>query len=270
MIVQPDFLDHWKTTRLVELTGEPTAPLAVLRLWAHCQQRKAWRFENMGPDVLKAICRWPNDAKKFYDAMKKSGFIVTKDKKLTVHDWSEVNASLITSWENGRKHKGNRTTGGIPADNRRDIQSVSDKTDKTDQIDERREDKTDQTDQTDQTEGSRGEGLDGEDPPPPVSGSDVLKAGEMLSSFSGLESVRFLCGGKKTKPATKTLESLVGRLPEDEVKKACAYVYALKLDGRLRKDPAALLTSMLTKAASAPPDTVSAAEILNGVAAIPR
>jgi hypothetical protein len=96
---------------------------------------------------------------------------------------------------------------------------------------------------------SGGDGPEGESPDiPPVSDPESARAAEILSSYSVLESVRYLCGNSKIKPATKTLEELAQNVPEAEARKICAYVYALRLAGRLKKGAGALLTSMMTKA----------------------
>ncbi len=41
MIIDPDFPDHWKTRMLVgALNNDETAPVYLLRLWGHCQNRR--------------------------------------------------------------------------------------------------------------------------------------------------------------------------------------------------------------------------------------
>lgn len=104
MIVQPDFPDHWKTRLLVEITGDPAAPLAVIRLWAHCQNCKRGEFSNMTPAILASVCHWQNSKVKCHVALIQAGFI----KKIpsggfAVHQWAEHNAKLIANWENGAK-----------------------------------------------------------------------------------------------------------------------------------------------------------------------
>ena len=103
MIVHPDFLDHWKTQLLVQATGDKASPLMVLRLWAHCQQRRQATFQNMPPPVLKAVCRWEGDAAALFKALADAGFIEVTGDAVTVHQWAEVNATLLQSWENGKK-----------------------------------------------------------------------------------------------------------------------------------------------------------------------
>jgi len=103
MIVSPDFLDHWKTRMLTDLLNDPCAPLYVIRLWAHCQNRKTHRLPAGNPAVTKAICRAPHDAEIFHGAMMTAGFIKELDGDTVAHEWDEVNAYLINSWENGKK-----------------------------------------------------------------------------------------------------------------------------------------------------------------------
>lgn len=103
MIVDPDFLDHWRTRMVVDaLDDDEMAPLCILRLWAHCQARKSDRFE-MPTAGLKAQCRYKGDAQKFEQALSEAGFVERDGKELHVLGWAEQNASLIAAWENGAK-----------------------------------------------------------------------------------------------------------------------------------------------------------------------
>lgn len=104
MIVQPDFLDHWKTQMLVDLSEDEASPLMVLRLWGHCQQRKSSRFVDLTPSALRAICRSKIPATELHGLMIECGFIHLKGRITTVHDWDCVNASLIKNWVNGQKN----------------------------------------------------------------------------------------------------------------------------------------------------------------------
>ena len=101
MIVEVDFLDHWKTRLLVRLLGTELAPLYVLRLWAHCQTRKTDRFAGWKPTVLASVCRWESDPQILWDGMTET-FIECKDGVVIAHGWGEVNASLVSAWNNGK------------------------------------------------------------------------------------------------------------------------------------------------------------------------
>jgi hypothetical protein len=108
MIIRPEFLEHYKTRRLVEITGDESAPLAVLRLWAHCQTSRRWEFPDMRPDTLAALCRWGKRKPACHVALAKAGFVDRLKKGFAAHGWHEVNAQLIQKWESGKK-------GGRPA-----------------------------------------------------------------------------------------------------------------------------------------------------------
>ena len=102
MIVEPDFLDHWKTRLLVKLTGDEAAPLMLLRLWGHCQYRKDWRFTGMNGETLSAICRSKIDGTQLLNVLNQSGFIEINGKVTVVHDWDVSNRTLVSAWRNGR------------------------------------------------------------------------------------------------------------------------------------------------------------------------
>lgn len=104
MIIEPDFVDHWKTRLLVGLLGDDElAPIYLIRLWAHCQQRKSSTFESLPTAAIKAICRFQGDAAKLEEALIGSGFAARDGTALCVLGWDEYNASLIANWTNGAK-----------------------------------------------------------------------------------------------------------------------------------------------------------------------
>lgn len=123
MIVDPDFMDHWKTRMLVDSLGfDEAAPVYVLRLWAHCQNRRKWEFEGLSAEALRAICRFKGDAELFEASMSASGFVERTESTLIVVGWEIYNSTLIAAWSNGKKGgrpvkqpKNNpRDTHGIP------------------------------------------------------------------------------------------------------------------------------------------------------------
>lgn len=143
MIVQPNFLDHWKTRLLVsELGGDEFAPFYVLRLWGHCQEQKTSRFPKLSAPSLAAICRAKTSAEQLWLAMQNSGFIRVKNGVVVVHQWDEYNAGLLTSWENGRKGGRPKKPTGNPRDTRGQPEANPLKTDREDRLD--RDDKMDE------------------------------------------------------------------------------------------------------------------------------
>lgn len=104
MIVDPDFPDHWKTRMLVDLLdSDEAAPVYLIRLWAHCQNRRISTFENLPSAALKALCRYPGHSNKLESALATSGYVRREGLMLHVCAWDEYNASLIANWSNGKK-----------------------------------------------------------------------------------------------------------------------------------------------------------------------
>lgn len=139
MIVQPDFLEHWKTRQLVELTDDEAAPLAVIRLWAHCQNSKRGCFPDMTPKQLASICRWGDRKPACHIALVNSGFVEKLSPRgYTAHEWSEHNRQLIQKWEAGKnggrpqrsENPNELPPDGKPTDNRPIIDRELDRTDR--------------------------------------------------------------------------------------------------------------------------------------------
>lgn len=103
MIIQPDFLDHWKTRLLVDLLDDPCAPIYLIRLWSHCQNRKTHRFSMGFLDVICSVCHAPHKVDVFSKALLDAGFVRIENDEVVAHDWDALNASLIANWENGAK-----------------------------------------------------------------------------------------------------------------------------------------------------------------------
>lgn len=104
MIVDPDFLDHWRTQMLADLLdGDPLAPVYIIRLWSHCQNRRDTKFSPMPAAGLKAICRYQGDADQLEAAMVEAGFIERNGDEISVPKWADYNSQLMANWENGRR-----------------------------------------------------------------------------------------------------------------------------------------------------------------------
>ena len=101
MIVDPDFFDHWRTGMVADLLQDPCAPIYIMRLWAHCQERKSDTFV-MPTRGLKAQCRFHGDAHQFESALIEAGFIIRENESIHVCGWAEKNIKLLTSSENGK------------------------------------------------------------------------------------------------------------------------------------------------------------------------
>lgn len=193
MIVEPDFLEHHKTRTLVELSGNEAAPLAVLRLWGHCQASRRWEFPDMTEAQLSVLCRWKAGKMSCHEALIESGFIkrMGRKKGFAAHQWEEKNGQLIQKWKvgklGGRPKKGEeKTFKQPPKENRpitdREPDGLETETDrkpdgnrpKTDQT---RSEKTRSEDHTPKSRsGGTGEGVEGGTP----SGSDSERSGKQF------------------------------------------------------------------------------------------
>lgn len=112
MIVHPDFLDHWKTDKFVELTGDPAAPLQILRLWGYCQMQKKSEFPEADLSRrMASICRSTRPSAEIVEFLLESGFLRREGDKLIVHDWERSNRILRSAWENGAKRFGQPSPG---------------------------------------------------------------------------------------------------------------------------------------------------------------
>lgn len=168
MIVEPDFLDHWKTRLLVRLLGTESAPIYVIRLWAHCQSRKTDRFTDWKPTVLASVCRWDADPQTLWDAMLET-YLERDGNTIIARGWAETNAGLISAWTNGklggRPKKQGKQTEPKPTENRPDNRIETGR--QTDREDKRRED--------------RGDGI--ENPQTPRGGEELVALKDRIGSW---------------------------------------------------------------------------------------
>lgn len=133
MIVKPSLLDHPKFLRLQRRLGKDSLHL-LIRIWAHCEtdcRGEVWADKD--PEYLEAVARWEGEAGFAFKAFVDAGFIAYTGGSILVHDWNEMNASLIASWTNGRtggrpSRKTHGVTHGGVNQNQADNPSVSSKT----------------------------------------------------------------------------------------------------------------------------------------------
>jgi len=101
MIVQPDFLSHWKTRKLCTRLKDKCAPLYVIRLWSFCQTSK----RDVVPadhETIAAICEYEGESKQLLSALTDCGFIEPeKNSEHVIHGWAELNQRLIHNWTVG-------------------------------------------------------------------------------------------------------------------------------------------------------------------------
>jgi hypothetical protein len=103
MIVQPNFLDHWKTNALAAKIGRLEALTALLALWSHCQNQRTWQFPH-NELMLAGICRYTGNPRVLVDTLLELNLLEkTPENDLEVHQWAETNAKLLHNWDAGKK-----------------------------------------------------------------------------------------------------------------------------------------------------------------------
>lgn len=128
MIVDPDFFEHWRTRMLVDaLGGDQMAPMYVMRIWAHCQSRRATSF-NMPAAGLRALCRFNGDAELLESSLAEAGFIQRNGAAIAAPTWAEYNAKLMANWKNGATGGRPKASEEEPTDNPRITQQEPTKT----------------------------------------------------------------------------------------------------------------------------------------------
>ena len=101
MILETDFVDHWKTQRLVYICG-PDAVLCLLRIWSYCQQRKRWQFDAAQASIIEWIGKWNGEKGLLLATLKEVGFIdEEEDGEFSMHDFENVNGKMVSNWANG-------------------------------------------------------------------------------------------------------------------------------------------------------------------------
>ena len=92
MILQPDFLYHWKVQALCGAIGRAEALTALLALWGHCQTSKAYVFDFTLP-MLAGICHYQGDAAILHQALLDCRLIdPLENGRYEIHGWAENNA----------------------------------------------------------------------------------------------------------------------------------------------------------------------------------
>lgn len=139
MIVQPDFLRHWKTRKLVAMTGDQASPLFLIRLWGHCQTSRQWEFPGLKRDDLAAICEWEClrvPKLSCEKALVACGWIEKiKGGGYRVRRWDYWNKNLVTNWLRNPSGKPRDDSDDDPTGTPRAPRRLPDKPDQPDKPD---------------------------------------------------------------------------------------------------------------------------------------
>ena len=103
MIIQPDFLTHWKVQALSGAIGRLEAITTLLTLWGHCQTTKAC-VHRFSPEKLAGICQYHGDPDHLLKTFLKLELLDPLESgEFEVHGWAEKNSAFTKNWENGGK-----------------------------------------------------------------------------------------------------------------------------------------------------------------------
>ena len=114
MIVTADFIEHWKTSMLMQ-NCDCEGVLCILRLWSFCQTRKT---DILPASQIEHIAKWTGQKGILLKALFELRFIdKIDDATVRMHDFAAVNNQMFSRWENGKKG-GRPKTERKPNDNR--------------------------------------------------------------------------------------------------------------------------------------------------------
>ena len=116
MIVTADFIEHWKTSMLIQ-DCDCEGVSCILRLWSFCQTRKT---DILPTSQIEHIAKWTGQKGTLLKALFELRFIdKIDDATVRMHDFAAVNNQMFASWGNGKKGgrpKTQRKPSGNPAE----------------------------------------------------------------------------------------------------------------------------------------------------------
>lgn len=105
MKLDPGFVNHWKTERLMDQLGAE-AVVAILRLWGSAQIRRTFSGLQFTPKRLAMETKWKGDEDQLF-AVLTDPDAPWLDRELdgtfTIHGFSEHQHQVVKLWENGKK-----------------------------------------------------------------------------------------------------------------------------------------------------------------------
>jgi hypothetical protein len=99
MILETDFLTHWKFEALCGAIGDARAFRALIRLWTHAQVRKQWIFP-LDPLKLASICGVREEVEAFWEHMTgRAGWVEARGGGwFELRGWANINRAMIQAW----------------------------------------------------------------------------------------------------------------------------------------------------------------------------
>jgi hypothetical protein len=105
MKLDPGFVNHWKTERLVDQLGAEGV-VAVLRLWGNAQIRREFSGLQLTPKRLAMELKWRGDEAMLFAVLTDPDapwLDPEPDGGFTIHGFAEHQHQVVKLWENGKK-----------------------------------------------------------------------------------------------------------------------------------------------------------------------
>lgn len=105
MKLDPGFLNHWKTERLMDQLGADGV-VAVLRLWGAAQIRRQFSGLQFSPKRLALETKWKGDEERLFAVLTDPDapwLDTDPDGTFTLHGFAEHQHQVVKLWANGKK-----------------------------------------------------------------------------------------------------------------------------------------------------------------------
>jgi hypothetical protein len=105
MKLDPGFISHWKTERLIAELGAEGL-IAVLRLWGNAQIRREWKGLNFTPKRLAMETKWKGDENHLFSVLTDPDapwLDLDVDGTFAIHGFEEHQKQVIHLWSAGPK-----------------------------------------------------------------------------------------------------------------------------------------------------------------------
>lgn len=105
MKLEPGFITHWKTERLIDQLGAEGLA-AILRLWGNAQIRREWKGLHFTPKRLAMETKWKGDENHLFSVLTDSDapwLDLEDDGTFSIHDFEDHQKQVIHLWSAGGK-----------------------------------------------------------------------------------------------------------------------------------------------------------------------
>jgi len=127
MKLDPGFINHWKTERLIEQLG-PEGLVVILRIWGQAQIRREWRGLQITAKRLAMETKWKGDANHLLSVLTDpdAPWLDAKDDgTFAIHGFEEHQRQVIHLWSAGGKGGRPKKSESPPLKNKKDSSSSS-------------------------------------------------------------------------------------------------------------------------------------------------